>query len=504
MLVLMKGAGDIATGIALRLWRARFQVVMTEIALPTTVRRTVSFSQAIFDGTATVEGVKAVYAPTVEAAWEVLDDGLIPVLIDPEAACRFSFYPDALVDAIMAKQNRGTTIRDASVVIGLGPGFTAGLDCHAVIETSRGHDLGRVITSGNALPNTGVPAEVGGHSIKRVLRAPAEGLFREGLDIGTRVQPGDVIGKVDHVPVISEIEGILRGVLADGVPVVPGMKCGDVDPRCEPAHCHTVSDKARAIAGGVLEAILRQPYDGVTPEGYQSDRRLTYAALMGIAPGDVVSIIGSGGKTSLLCSLNLELIRDNKVLVSTTTKMYGTYMQSSTHLLFGPEIDGKMTAPPMEQLAAAVPTCDITLLECDGAKELPLKGWADHEPVVPDFTTVTVGVLPLWALGYPINPQTVHRMEEFCRMTGAKPGELVRIEHLAAVIGHPRGLFQKARGRRILFLNTGRGSLGLWQARTLLAQLGSKTLAMDISMVLAADTNTLSAKLLWTREGETP
>ncbi|MCL2562902.1 MAG: selenium-dependent molybdenum cofactor biosynthesis protein YqeB [Oscillospiraceae bacterium] len=257
MLVVIKGAGDIATGVAVRLWRARFQVVMTEVPQPTTVRRTVSFSQAVYDGAARVEGIEAVRISSADEAETFLRIGRIPVLVDAEAACVRLLAPDAVVDAILAKRNPGTAISDAPVVVGVGPGFTAGADCHAVVETERGHDLGRVILEGSAAPNTGVPGEIGGYDLQRVLRAGSAGVFRQVLEIGTRVNAGDVVGTIDGAPVVSEINGILRGVLASGISVKPGMKCGDVDPRCEPGHCHSVSDKARAVGGGVLEAILR-------------------------------------------------------------------------------------------------------------------------------------------------------------------------------------------------------------------------------------------------------
>ena len=264
LLVVIKGAGDIATGVAIRLWRAQFQVVMTEIARPTTVRRTVSFSQAVYDGAVAVEGIRAVLVRSVDEVPTVLETGEIPVLVDPAAACVRQLSPDAVVDAILAKRNLGTAIGDASVVIGIGPGFAAGLDCHAVVETQRGHDLGRVIVAGSATPNTGVPGEIGGYSLKRVLRTGSVGVFRQEMEIGTRVKPGDIVGTVGGVPVASEIDGILRGILATGVSVHPGMKCGDVDPRCETAHCYSVSDKARAVGGGALEAILRLYPEPVT------------------------------------------------------------------------------------------------------------------------------------------------------------------------------------------------------------------------------------------------
>jgi len=179
-----------------------------------------------------------------------------------------------------------------------------------------------------------------------------------------------------------------------------------------------------------------------------------YTNALGLVSGDVVAMIGSGGKTSLLFRLAAEN-RDRRVLVSTTTKMLRPEPERTAGLtlLYGGEVDGKMTAPPIDQLRAACAAHELALLECDGSKGLPLKGWAAYEPVVPDFVTVTVGVLPLWALGQPVVPETIHRMELFCALTGAIPGEPVTAAHLAAVVEKPAGLFQKAQGRRVLFLN---------------------------------------------------
>lgn len=256
MLVVIRGAGDIATGVALRLWRAGIQVVMTDLEKPTAIRRTVAFSQAIVHGEAVVEGVTARRARSLEQALELLCQRLIPVLVDPAGTCIPALGPAAVVDAILAKRNLGTKITDAPVVIGVGPGFTVGVDCHAVVETMRGHYLGRVVYDGSALPNTGVPGLIGGKSGERVLRAPADGIFQGVRRIGEQVREGDTAGYVDGIPMRCTAGGTLRGLLADGVPVTKGMKCGDVDPRCEPDHCRCVSDKALAVGGGVLEAIL--------------------------------------------------------------------------------------------------------------------------------------------------------------------------------------------------------------------------------------------------------
>ena len=256
MLVLIRGAGDIATGAAMRLWRSHIKVVMTDIEKPTCIRRTVAFSDAVYRGKTTVEGVTAVRVSSVNEAMEALERKEIPVLVDPEGACRHELKPDVVVDAILAKKNLGTSITDAPVVIGVGPGFTAGVDCHAVVETMRGHYLGRVITDGPAAPNTNIPGLIGGFSGERILRAPCDGIFTQLHEIGDIVQEGDVCGTVNGKPMRCTISGVVRGILPDGTPVYAGMKSGDVDPRGDVTYCNFVSDKALAVGGGVLEAVL--------------------------------------------------------------------------------------------------------------------------------------------------------------------------------------------------------------------------------------------------------
>ncbi len=257
MLVLIRGAGDLASGIALRLHHAKMQVVMTDLPRPTAIRRTVCFSQAILFGTMVVEDVTAKFASSAEEVPAILAEGCIPVLADPECKCLEALKPDVVVDAILAKRNLGTKITDAPCVIGVGPGFTVGVDCHAAVETMRGHTLGRVITEGSPLPNTNIPGLIGGFAGERVLRAPAEGIFRQILQIGDSVKQGEVAGTVNGEPMLCQIDGMLRGILADGTPVYKGMKAGDVDPRGEESYCYLVSDKALSIGGGVLEAIFR-------------------------------------------------------------------------------------------------------------------------------------------------------------------------------------------------------------------------------------------------------
>lgn len=255
MLVIIRGAGDIATGIALRLYRSGMEVILCEIPAPTSIRRTVCFSEAVRWGEMEVEGITARRADLEEVP-ELLETGIIPVLVDPKAACVEVLGPDAVVDAILAKRNLGTAMDMAQAVVAVGPGFTAGEDCHAVVETMRGHYLGRVYYEGAALPNTNIPGLIGGYAGERVLRAPADGLFQGEKAIGDLVAVGDVAGYVNGVPMTCTISGVLRGLLADGVPVRKGMKSGDVDPRCHPEHCRFVSDKALAVGGGVLEALL--------------------------------------------------------------------------------------------------------------------------------------------------------------------------------------------------------------------------------------------------------
>ena len=263
--VLIKGAGDIASGIALRLHHCGFKIVMTDLPMPTAVRRTVAFSEAIRLGSCSVEDCEAVRVDEpfeMTSIFQVLGEGKIAVLPDPEVKCMEEVMPDIVVDSILAKRNLGTRITDAKIVVGIGPGFTAGVDCHAVIETKRGHALGRVILDGSAIPNTGIPGNIGGYTSDRVIRPTMPGRFFSDKRIGDLVKAGDIVayvrqenGQTEWIP--AQISGMIRGLLQDGITVHKGMKCGDIDPRGESAQYLTVSDKALAIAGGVLEAILR-------------------------------------------------------------------------------------------------------------------------------------------------------------------------------------------------------------------------------------------------------
>ncbi|MCR5322580.1 MAG: EF2563 family selenium-dependent molybdenum hydroxylase system protein [Lachnospiraceae bacterium] len=311
MRILIKGAGDLATGIACRLFKCGYEILMTDIAVPTAVRRTVSFSRAIYEGRAVVEDIESVYAGSINGfrydelfedkhsevnshsqehmalgqkseeqtgsgavelnnrISRIISDEKIAVIVDEKGEIVPIFKPDVIVDAIIAKKNLGTKITDAPLVIGVGPGFTAGIDCHCVVETKRGHYLGKVMYSGSAIPNTGVPGDIAGFTTERIIRATADGMFLPVKQIGDRVEAGDIVAKIicdttivesadnDNIHIFASIPGIIRGMLQEGVQVHSGMKCGDIDPRCEQEHCYTVSDKARAIGGGVLEAVSR-------------------------------------------------------------------------------------------------------------------------------------------------------------------------------------------------------------------------------------------------------
>jgi xanthine dehydrogenase accessory factor len=257
LVVLIRGAGEMASGVAHRLHQSHFKICMIEISRPLAVRRGVAFSEAIYEGEKEVEGIRAKLISKPDEIEGIWKKGDIPILVDPDGKETKHFLrPKVLTDAIMAKKNLGTQIKDAALVIGLGPGFAAGNDVHIVIETNRGHHLGRMILKGTVEPDTGIPGEIGGYTVERVLRTMKKGIFLPQKSIGERVSKGSVVAVVDDFPVIAKISGIVRGLLREGIEVKKGMKVGDIDPRGKRELCFTISDKARAIGGSVLEAIL--------------------------------------------------------------------------------------------------------------------------------------------------------------------------------------------------------------------------------------------------------
>ena len=257
-IIIVRGGGDIATGTISRLHNCGFKVIVVEKKFPSSIRRKVSFSEAIYDGESIVEGIKCVFAKNIDMVHKILEDNNIPIIIDEECKILSKVNPTVLVDAILAKKNLGTTIDMAPITIGLGPGFTAGLDVDAVIETMRGHDLGRIIYSGNAKNNTGTPGIIAGVDKERVLHSPSTGVITNLNDIGDFVIEGQIIAKIGDTGVYASITGLLRGIIRNGYYVNKGFKIADIDPRKDQYNnCFTISDKARCIAGSVLEVICK-------------------------------------------------------------------------------------------------------------------------------------------------------------------------------------------------------------------------------------------------------
>lgn len=255
MKVLIKGAGDLATGIAYELWKTEAKIIMTDIAVPLTVRRMVAFSRAVYEGECQVEEAKGCLVHNLEEALRETEAGNIAVIVDEKAEIRKEYQPDVVVDAIMAKRNTGTHLADAPLVIGIGPGFFAGKDCHYVIETKRGEHLGEIIRHGSAIPNTGIPGNVGGYTIERLLWASANGEMKPIAKIGDVVEKGQIVAFTGDVPVYAGLTGIVRGMLQGGVMVTEGMKIGDIDVRTEKSLCFTISDKAYRIGASVMEVL---------------------------------------------------------------------------------------------------------------------------------------------------------------------------------------------------------------------------------------------------------
>jgi xanthine dehydrogenase accessory factor len=260
VLVLVRGAGDLASGVIYRLHQAGFPLVVTELPQPLAVRRTVAFAQAVYDGACTVEGVQALRVDTVAAALALAAAGGLPILPVPDDEVIAQVRPTVLVDARLHKREDAARLDQAPLVIGLGPGFTAGVNCHAVIETNRGHRLGRVLWQGAAEADTGIPGAIAGFREERLLRAPGAGVWQPQVALGDRVargqEVGHVVGAEGPIAVTAGLTGLVRGLLYPGLAVTPGMKLGDIDPRGDEEALYTISDKSLAIGGGVLAAIL--------------------------------------------------------------------------------------------------------------------------------------------------------------------------------------------------------------------------------------------------------
>ncbi len=252
--IIVRGAGDLATGIIQKLYNSGFKVIALETDKPTAIRRKVSLSEAVYDGEAVVEDVTA----KLTSIQDAVEGNGVYVVVDPEMSILEHIKPFAVVDSILAKKNLGTKIEHSDIVVGVGPGFTAGVDCHAVVETKRGHNLGRIYYEGRAIENTGIPGLIGGESDRRVLHSPKEGIMDNAVSIGDVVTKGDLMFTVADQKVYAPFTGVVRGIIRYGFFVKEGMKVADIDPRGDQIeNCETISDKARTIAGGVLEAVLR-------------------------------------------------------------------------------------------------------------------------------------------------------------------------------------------------------------------------------------------------------
>lgn len=266
LIVLIRGGGDLASGVALRLYRVGIRLIITELPQPLAVRRLVSFSEAVYANEITVEGVTARLAPDMPIALSMVNDGVIPVLVDPENISlsdlqRVSGNPFSivLVDARMTKKTLDYELSEVNFLIGLGPGFTAGVNCHAVIETKRGHFMGRVLWEGSPQADTGIPEGLYSIRSDRILRSPANGWLIPHVKIGDHLEQGQIIAEISGLPITAPIKGILRGLIHPYVNIWKGLKIGDIDPRDDPDYCTTISDKSLAVGGGVLEALLSQP-----------------------------------------------------------------------------------------------------------------------------------------------------------------------------------------------------------------------------------------------------
>lgn len=260
-LIIVRGGGDLATGTIYKLYKCGFPVLILEAPRPSAIRRNAAFSEAVYEGTQRVEDVTCHRADSLEDAQRLLAEGKLSLLPDPKGEAIDRLKPLAVVDGILAKKNLGTNRAMAPITVALGPGFEAGTDVDAVVETQRGHNLGRVLWQGHAAPNTGIPGIIGGYGKERVIYSPAPGILRNVCRITDTVKKGQTIGFIEgegeNIPVTATLDGLLRGLLRDGYPVPKGFKIADIDPRVEEyENCFTISDKSRCIAGGVLEAIL--------------------------------------------------------------------------------------------------------------------------------------------------------------------------------------------------------------------------------------------------------
>jgi probable selenium-dependent hydroxylase accessory protein YqeC len=533
--VVVRGGGDLATGVVYRLHQAGFPVIVLELAQPLVVRRRVALATAVLEGEVTVETVVARRVDSVAEALELALAGVVPVLVAPaltavsDQLSTISYQQSApaipiLIDARMAKRNVDTGIEQAQLVVALGPGFAAGVDCHAVIETMRGHRLGRVIWSGRALPDTGTPGIVAGKGAERVLRAPAAGAVNWRHEIGDRVEGGDLLGDIDGEPVIAPFDGVLRGLIAPGTRVRAGLKIGDLDPRVDVSACFTISDKALAIGGGVLEAVLaylnrhsgpgraqppalslrtalelHAPPQMVAPQIVAPQMVAPQMVAPQMVAPQMVAFTGGGGKTSLLFALAKEL--QQRLVTTTTTRIFaaqmalapaiafagaesesddkeeeaalattiGSHLARFGHCLVVGAVDGEKALGVPAELPArllARPDVDYVLVEADGSRLRPCKAPAGHEPVIPAQSNVVVPVAGIDAVGGRL-ADVAHRPKRVAQLTGLSLSEPMTAAALAKLLSHPEGGLKgvPAAARIIPFINKVESEEALTAAR---------------------------------------
>lgn len=470
-LIIVRGAGDLASGTILKLHNIGFDVVAVECGKPSAIRRCIAFSEAVYRKEMTVEEVTARLVSSTEEMEAVLRAGEIPVVVDPECELAEEMKPVAVVDAILAKRNLGTTRKMAPITVGLGPGFCAGKDVDAVVETMRGPHLGKIYYQGEAIPNTGIPGKVGGYDKERVLHSPCAGIFRSNCEIGTVVRKGDVLAYVGNEAVCTEISGVVRGMLPDGFEVTKGFKVADVDPRMEQLrNINSVSDKARCIAGGVVEAILYLKNKMEREYGIQKNPELSGTdckenmvcdtkKLMDLLKIDLerhrmISVVGAGGKTSLIYELALELRELGYRPAITTT----THIQADGRFGFSPIgtpcEEGKLKALSKEAFDQLPGQYDVVLVEADGSRHHPLKVPAEHEPVIPEQTDLVIGVAGTYAIGQTFM-EACHRWELACKHFGVHPQDRITKQDLEMILNSEFGQKKNVNCEYRTYINDG-------------------------------------------------
>ena len=469
-LVVIRGAGDLASGVGICLHRAGFNVLMMESEQPMAIRRAVSFAQAVYDGHQKVSGIEAILVSDFDAADAAMEAGKIALMVKPRIDDLSTLEPLALVDGRMTKHAESYNLQTWGMVVGLGPGFEAGRNCHVIVETNRGATLASLLYSGCAQPDTGQPSEVLGKSWERVFFAPIAGRFEALAKIGDLIQESQLVGRVEGVEIKARFSGILRGILQDGLEVKAGTKLADIDPREERSLAFEPSDKALLIGQAVVNAILEHTSDG------SSDTLVR--AVLNLGERNV-ALVGAGGKTTTLGLLGREL--PGKVLLSTSTKLGESqsiiaekhlvlephqaldltlsFGSEKTTLVTGPLEGGKWAAlqpAQLDSLESLARSEDAWMLvEADGSKCRSLKAPAAWEPVIPEWTSLTLVLVGLSAIGKPLEDEFVHRSDSFAQISGMKMGEPINLDSVLVVLSSAAGGLKgiPARSKKVAMLN---------------------------------------------------